>query len=105
MIRVDQPRIVAFRLTSHNLIRRLGPRSVVSAAAACGVLGDMWNSNSVIAWLLTRAGINARDMQSPQGGRAPGWMTVVLEAELNRNKRFSRTTPRSSGGLSEATRS
>ena len=34
---VDRARIVAFRLSSHNLIRRLGPRSLVKAAAACGI--------------------------------------------------------------------
>ena len=35
--------------------------------------GDMWNSNSVISWLLTAAGVSALDIQPPSGGRAPGW--------------------------------
>jgi Winged helix DNA-binding domain len=35
--RIDRARIIAFRLSSHNLIRRLGPRSLVKAAAACGI--------------------------------------------------------------------
>jgi hypothetical protein len=35
--------------------------------------GDMWNSNSVIAWLLVRSGIDARKAHIPAGGRAPGW--------------------------------
>jgi hypothetical protein len=30
-------RILAFRLASHNLIRRLDARSIVKAAAACGI--------------------------------------------------------------------
>ncbi|UMG91879.1 hypothetical protein [Nocardioides sp. TF02-7] len=34
-------------------------------------VGDMWNSNSVVAWLLARAGADAAE--PPQGGRAPGW--------------------------------
>jgi hypothetical protein len=34
--------------------------------------GDMWNSNSVISWLLVRAGVDAEQIQPPSGGRAPG---------------------------------
>jgi hypothetical protein len=35
--------------------------------------GDMWNSNSVVAWLLANAGLDAVAGRPPQGGRAPGW--------------------------------
>jgi hypothetical protein len=35
--------------------------------------GEMWNSNSVISWLLTRAGLSMRAIHPPEGGRAPGW--------------------------------
>lgn len=35
--------------------------------------GDMWNSNSVTSWLLTRAGVDVDAVQLPRGGRAPGW--------------------------------
>jgi hypothetical protein len=35
--------------------------------------GDMWNSNSVIAWLLASSGHDAGAIQPPAGGRAPGW--------------------------------
>jgi hypothetical protein len=34
--------------------------------------GEMWNSNSVIAWLLAASGHRA-DLAPPPGGRAPGW--------------------------------
>jgi hypothetical protein len=44
-------------------------------------LGDMWNSNSVIAWLLARAGLPAKDIDPPTGGRAPGWLTGIVAAE------------------------
>lgn len=44
-------------------------------------VGEMWNSNSVISWVLTRAGINARAIKPPEGGRAPGWIPGVIEAE------------------------
>ena len=44
-------------------------------------IGDMWNSNSVISWLLTRAGLPAVHIAPPSGGRAPGWATGVVAAE------------------------
>lgn len=34
---------------------------------------DMWNSNSVIAWLLTRSGLAIDTITPPTGYRAPGW--------------------------------
>jgi len=35
--------------------------------------GEMWNSNSVIAWLLARSGVETDRIRPPRGGRAPGW--------------------------------
>jgi hypothetical protein len=37
----------------------------------------MWNSNSVIAWLLADAGLPAEQLHPPPGGRAPGWWAGV----------------------------
>lgn len=34
---------------------------------------EMWNSNSVIAWLLANSGHDMTEVQPPEGGRAPGW--------------------------------
>ena len=45
-------------------------------------IGEMWNSNSVIAWLLTRAGLPANEIHPPLRGRAPGWTTGVAVAGL-----------------------
>ncbi len=39
--------------------------------------GEMWNSNSVIAWLLEVAGLPAATLVPPRGGRAPGWAAGV----------------------------
>src|SRR5262245_47018554 len=36
-------------------------------------LGEMWTSNSVISWLLSRACAGSADVRPPAGGRAPGW--------------------------------
>jgi hypothetical protein len=35
--------------------------------------GDMWNSNSLISWLLAGAAVDAEEFPPPRGGRAPGW--------------------------------
>jgi hypothetical protein len=34
--------------------------------------GEMWNSNSVVSWALTRSGIDTSRITPPAGGRAPG---------------------------------
>jgi hypothetical protein len=43
--------------------------------------GEMWNSNSVVSWALTRAGVCSRAGRPPGGGRAPGWDAGVLAAQ------------------------
>jgi hypothetical protein len=35
--------------------------------------GEMWNSNSIIAWLIASAGLATERLRPPPGGRAPGW--------------------------------
>ena len=40
----------------------------------------MWNSNSVIAWVLARSGIDADSIHPPAGGRAPGWRAGLVVA-------------------------
>jgi len=42
--------------------------------------GDMWNSNSVIAWVIARSEIDAEPIQPPAGGRAPGWHAGLVVA-------------------------
>ena len=42
--------------------------------------GEMWNSNSVIAWLIARSGLDASAIQPPSGGRAPGWRAGLVVA-------------------------
>lgn len=42
--------------------------------------GEMWNSNSVIAWVIARSGLDAESIQPPPGGRAPGWRAGVSVA-------------------------
>jgi hypothetical protein len=56
--------------------------------------GEMWSSNSVIAWLLARAGVGVGSIRPPAGGRAPGWSAGLEVA--------SRDTGVASGGRGSA---
>src|SRR5690606_13103597 len=47
-----------------------------------GHVGDMWNSNSVVSWLLAEAGVTG--VAAPIGGRAPGWETGLAVSRLGR---------------------
>ena len=42
--------------------------------------GEMWNSNSLISWLLARAGLPVDVIQPPVNGRAPGWDAGLVVA-------------------------
>jgi hypothetical protein len=50
--------------------------------------GEMWNSNSVIAWVIASSGIEAESIRPPAGGRAPGW-----QAGLEVARRHEPPTP------------
>lgn len=42
--------------------------------------GEMWNSNSLISWLLARTGHNTTTIRPPNSGRAPGWQAGLVLA-------------------------
>jgi len=42
--------------------------------------GEMWNSNSIVSWLLARAGFDVPAIALPTGGRAPGWNAGLVVA-------------------------
>ena len=42
--------------------------------------GEMWNSNSVVSWLIARSGLDAGSITPPVGGRAPGWNAGLVVA-------------------------
>ena len=54
--------------------------------------GEMWNSNSVISWVLDRAGVIERAGSPPGGGRAPGWDAGIVVA-----RRLEAPRPASAG--------
>jgi hypothetical protein len=58
--------------------------------------GEMWNSNSMISWLIARTGLDVDSIKPPAWGRAPGWSAgVVLAARDSAvgSRRASRTSP------------
>jgi hypothetical protein len=46
--------------------------------------GEMWNSNSVISWLIARSGLDVDAVRPPAGGRAPGWRAGLVLARRQR---------------------
>jgi hypothetical protein len=42
--------------------------------------GDMWNSNSVVSWVLATGGVDVDAIHPPSGGRAPGWDAGIVVA-------------------------
>jgi hypothetical protein len=48
--------------------------------------GEMWNSNSVTAWIVSSSGLDAAPIKPPAGGRAPGWNAgLVVARRLTRS--------------------
>lgn len=41
---------------------------------------EMWTSDSAVAWILTRAGVELQAVGPPPGCRAPGWRSGIVEA-------------------------
>lgn len=44
--------------------------------------GDMWNSNSVTAWLLGSIGLDVAGITPPPKGRAPGWAAGLIASGI-----------------------
>jgi hypothetical protein len=47
--------------------------------------GDMWNSNSVVSWIIVRTGLDSDVVHPPPGGRAPGWDAGLVVARRAQN--------------------
>jgi len=73
---------------------RSRPRQATARARAAGTYaswgrdelqtGDMWNSNSLISWLIARSGLDPGTARLPAGGRAPGWHAGLVVAARER---------------------
>lgn len=71
---VDSPRRLSDDLADARRLLELVPEIpiLVWGRDELGT-GEMWNSNSIIAWLIARTGLDVDAIMPPPGGRAPGW--------------------------------
>lgn len=76
-VRFDMSRPEAAELLSrvHHLPRLTWGRDAFG-------IGDMWNSNSVVSWLLLSSGIDAAAIVPPGGGSAPGWRSGIRAVSM-----------------------
>lgn len=55
--------------------------------------GEMWNSNSATAWLISAGGLPTAHLRPPPHGRAPGWNAGLAVARRSRPTAATRRTP------------
>lgn len=71
---VDSPQRVSARRSTAQRVLELLPRFPVLTWGRDELrTGEMWNSNSLVAWLLALSGHDTAALHPPAGGRAPGW--------------------------------
>jgi hypothetical protein len=78
---VDSPRRLSDDEACARRVLDLVPR-VPTPVWGRGELGtgEMWNSNSVIAWVIACSGLDAESIRPPKRGRAPGWAAGIALA-------------------------
>jgi hypothetical protein len=78
---VDSPRRLSSDLGDARRLLELMPHMPVLVWGRDELgAGEMWNSNSMIAWLIARTGLDVDSIKPPAGGRAPGWHAGVVAA-------------------------
>jgi hypothetical protein len=78
---VDSPRRVsADERTAHRVLELLPSFPVFTWGRDEQRTGEMWNSNSLTAWLLARSGHDTDILRPPARGRAPGWTAGLVVA-------------------------
>jgi hypothetical protein len=78
---VDSPRRVSTDVAVARRLLELVPAvpTLVWGRDELGT-GQMWNSNAVVSWLITRAGLDPTGVRPPAGGRALGWDAGIVAA-------------------------
>ena len=78
---VDGPRRIATDRHRARRILDLAPHFPTHTWGRDAIhVGDMWNSNSLIAWLLAGSGHDLGAIRPPVRGRAPGWTAGLVAA-------------------------
>jgi hypothetical protein len=79
---VDSPRCVsADRQVAIRVLRSLPDFPTATWGRDDLRTGDMWNSNSLVAWVLQHGGVDAHALHPPEGGSAPGWTAGLVLAD------------------------
>lgn len=92
---VGGPRIVSTNATRAREVLRLAPLvPPLVWGRDESRTGDMWNSNSLTAWLLASSGHRMETIGPPAHGRAPGWRAGLAVAAA-RNSGFDQHCARS----------
>lgn len=71
-------------VTAQSLLRRIRDVPALTWGRQVSPTGDMWNSNSLVSWLLAVSGVPVADVIPPDGGRAPGWAAGLELASRTR---------------------
>ena len=92
---VDSPRRLSNDLRDARRLLELVPQMPVLVWGRDELgAGEMWNSNSMVSWLIARTGLDIDSIEPPAGGRAPGWNAGVLAASKESVAPFAlRTVP------------
>lgn len=78
---VASPQLVSAEAATARRVLALTPRvPTLTWGRDPGRVGDMWNSNSLVSWLLVSAGLDLGVVRLPARGRAPGWDAGVALA-------------------------
>ena len=77
---VDRQRVSCDRLRAEHLLDLVNRVPPLTWGRDELGTGDMWNSNSLVSWVLARTGHDMTAIQPPTGGRAPGWFAGLALA-------------------------
>ena len=78
---VDSPReVVTDRVRTARLLQAVADFPTHTWGLDELGTGEMWNSNSLVSWLLASSGHDAESIAPPSGARAPGWNAGLVVA-------------------------
>jgi len=88
---VDSPRCLSEDLARARRLLELVPQVPTPVWGRDELrAGEMWNSNSVISWLVAGSGLESDSIRPPAGGRAPGWNAGLVVARRRTGNRSDR---------------
>lgn len=84
---VASPRRIADDADSARRLLELVPRAPTPVWGRDELgAGEMWNSNSLISWLIACSDLDVESIPLPPGGRAPGWRAGIVVARREQGR-------------------